>query len=110
LCAPIDILIPNFSCINKEIEKLRKQEEETNKALKAQEAIAKAALAKMCTLRAKARQLRKQKAMLKQKEQQIFNIGAKDAANIKVLERRAHLNNAVASVNPKAPAQAKVVD
>jgi hypothetical protein len=53
-CAPIDILIPNFSRIDKQIEKLRKQEEETNKALKAQEAIAKAALAKMRALRAKA--------------------------------------------------------
>jgi hypothetical protein len=86
------------------MEKLRKQEEETNKALKAQEAIAEAALAKMRALRAKAWRLRKQKAMLKQKEQQIFNTGAKDATNIEVLERRAHLNNAVASVNPEAPA------
>jgi hypothetical protein len=40
----------------------------------------------MRALRAKAQQLRKQKVILKQKEQQIFNTGAKDAANIKVLE------------------------
>ncbi|KAL1641027.1 hypothetical protein SLS61_010207, partial [Didymella pomorum] len=103
-CAPVDIPIPNFSRINREMEKLRKQEEETDKALEAQEAIAEAALSEMRALRAKARRLRKQKAILKQKEQQIFNTGAEDAADIEVLERWAHLNNAVALVNPKAPA------
>ena len=109
-CAPVDIPIPNFSRIDKEMEKLRKQEEETDEALEAQEAIAEAALAEMRALRAKARRLRKQKAILKQKEQQIFNTGAEDAADIEALERRAHLNDAVASVNPEAPAQAEVVD
>ena len=48
--------------------------------------------------------------MLKQKKQQIFNTGAEDAANIEALERQAHLNNAIALVNPKAPAQAEVVN
>lgn len=109
-CEPVDIPIPNFSRIDKEMEKLRKQEEETDEALEAQEAIAEAALAEMRALRAKARRLRKQRALLKRKEQQVFDAGAEDAADIERLEQREALNQAIASVNPEAPAQAEIVD
>jgi hypothetical protein len=64
-CVLADILLLNFSRIDAEIEKLRRQEEETNLALEAQEVIAKAAFTEMRALRAKLRQLQKQRAMLK---------------------------------------------
>jgi hypothetical protein len=64
-CVLAKILPLNFLRINAKIEKLRRQEEETDLALKAQEVIAKAALAEMRVLRAKSWRLRKQKAMLK---------------------------------------------
>ena len=48
-----NILALNFARINAKIEKLRRQEEETDLALKVQEAITKAALAEMRVLRAK---------------------------------------------------------
>jgi hypothetical protein len=85
-CVPAKIPPLNFLRINTKIEKLRRQEEETNLALKAQEAITKAALAEMRALRAKSQRLRKQKAMLKQKEQQIFNAGAADAEELERLD------------------------
>jgi hypothetical protein len=52
-CVLAKILPLNFLRIDAKIEKLRRQEEETNLALKAQEAIAEAALAEMRVLRAK---------------------------------------------------------
>jgi hypothetical protein len=52
-CILVDILLSNFSRINVEIEKLRRQEKEINLALEAQEAINKAALAEMRALFAK---------------------------------------------------------
>ena len=56
-CVLADILALNFLRINAEIEKLRRQEEETDLALEAQEAIAKAVLAEICALRVKLQQL-----------------------------------------------------
>lgn len=92
------------------MEKLRRQEEETDLALEAQEAIAEAALSEMRALRAKSRRLRKQKAMLKRKEQQVFDAGAADAEELERLDQREALNQAIASVNPEAPAQAEIID
>jgi len=109
-CVPADIPAPNFSRIDAEMEKLRNQEEETDLALEAQEAIAEAALAEMRALRAKSRRLRKQKAMLKRKEQQVFDAGAADAEELERLDQQEALNQAIASVNPEAPAQAEIVD
>ena len=87
-----DILALNFLRINAEIEKLRRQEEETNLALEAQEAITKAALAEMRALHAKLQQLQKQRAILKQKEQQVFNAGAAKAKELERLEQQEALN------------------
>ena len=91
-CVLADILALNFLRINIEIEKLRRQEEETNLALEAQEVIAKAALAEMRALRAKLRQLQKQRAMLKRKEQQVFDAGAAEAEELERLEQQEALN------------------
>ena len=109
-CVPADIPLPNFSRVDAEMERLRKQEEEADLALEAQEAVAEAALAEMRALRAKLRRLRKQKALLKRKEQQVFDADAVAAGELERLEQQEALNLAIASIIPETSVQTHVVD
>jgi len=109
-CEPVEIPLPNFSGINKEMEKLEKQEEDTEAVLEAEEALAEAALERMRAARNKLKRLRRQKRLLQKKEKRLFDGGLADAEDIEQLEALEGLNQEIASANPEAPAVAQTVD
>ena len=91
-CKPVNIPLPNFLGINREIEKLEQQEEDTEAKLEANKAVAEAALERMRSTRAKLKRLRKQKKLLQRKEKKLFNSSLADAKEIKRLEALNSLN------------------
>jgi hypothetical protein len=56
------------------------------------------------------RRLRKQKKLLKRREKEMFELGRADAEELERLEQLEQLNEAIASTNPEAPAEAAIVD
>jgi chromosome segregation ATPase len=109
-CLPAYIPIPDFSKINRELEKLKKQEE----AVKAQQDTDKKLIAeaqeRLQVSRSKMRRLRKQRKLLKQKEADVFEAGQEDAEELDRLEKRERFNQELASTNPEAPAEAAVIN
>ncbi|EFQ87559.1 hypothetical protein PTT_16903 [Pyrenophora teres f. teres 0-1] len=67
-------------------------------------------LERMRVARSKLKRLRKQKRLLKRREQQVFDAGREEAEDLERLEALEHLNQAVALTNPEVPAEAAVVD
>ncbi|KAL7780671.1 hypothetical protein CFE70_010696 [Pyrenophora teres f. teres 0-1] len=88
-CVPAQIPLPDFSKIDRGMGKLEKR---------------------MRVARSKLKRLRKQKRLLKRREQQVFDAGREEAEDLERLEALEHLNQAVASTNPEVPAEAAVVD
>jgi chromosome segregation ATPase len=109
-CLPANILIPDFSKINRKLEKLKKQEEAVEAQQDANKKLIAEAQERLQVSRSKMRQLRKQRKLLKQKEADIFEAGQKDAEELDQLEERKRFNQELASTNPEAPAEAAVVN
>ncbi|KAF2818256.1 hypothetical protein CC86DRAFT_309549, partial [Ophiobolus disseminans] len=109
-CLPAHIPKPDFSKLDRELEKLERQEDEVEASLDADEKLVEDALERIRVSRSKAKQLRKQKRLLKCREKEIFETGRAEAEELEGLEELEFFNCQVASVNPEAPAGAAVVD
>jgi hypothetical protein len=109
-CLPANILMPDFSKINRKLEKLKKQEEAVKAQQDADEKLIAEAQERLRVSQSKMRQLRKQRKLLKQKEADVFKAGQEDAEELDRLEERERFNQELASTNPEAPTEAAVVD
>jgi chromosome segregation ATPase len=109
-CLPAYIPMPDFSKINRKLEKLKKQEEAVKAQQDADEKLIAEAQERLQVSRSKMHQLRKQRKLLKQKEADIFEAGQEDAEELDQLEERERFNQELASTNPKAPAEAAVIN
>ncbi|KAF1940475.1 hypothetical protein EJ02DRAFT_455990 [Clathrospora elynae] len=107
-CVPVHIPVPDFSSINWEIEKLSEEEEAAELQLDAEEQAATDALVRTQAARAKLQRLQKQKRLLKQKEQEIFDKGRDNAEALEQLEQLELFNQEMVLANPDAPADAPV--
>jgi erythromycin esterase-like protein len=74
--------MPDFSKINRKLEKLEKQEEAVEAQQDADKKLIAEAQERLQVLRSKMRQLRKQRKLLKQKEADIFEAGREDAEEL----------------------------
>jgi chromosome segregation ATPase len=81
-CLPAYIPMPDFSKINRKLEKLEKQEEAVEAQQDADKKLIAEAQERLQVLRSKMRQLRKQRKLLKQKEADIFEAGREDAEEL----------------------------
>ncbi|KAF1934961.1 hypothetical protein EJ02DRAFT_487754 [Clathrospora elynae] len=108
-CVLVHIPVPDFLSINWEIEKLSEEEEAAELQLDADQA-ATDALVWTQAARAKLQRLWKQKRLLKQKEQEIFDKGWDNAEALEQLEQLELFNQEMALANPDALANAHVVD
>lgn len=84
-CEPVDLAPPNFQKLDKEMERLEKLEEEA-------EAAEEAAISAMKAARAKLTRLRKQKRLLKRREQKLFDGSLQHAEDLEQLEAIEGLN------------------
>jgi hypothetical protein len=109
-CLPANILIPDFLKINRELEKLEKQEEAVEAQQDANKKLIAEAQERLRVSRSKMRWLRKQRKLLKQKEADVFKAGWEDAEELDQLEKRERFNQELASTNPEAPAEAAVIN
>lgn len=109
-CSPAEVPLPDFSRLDREMAKLETAEEETEAQLEADEAAAEAVLVRMREARNKLKRLRKQKKLLKKKEQKMFDQGLETAEELERLEALEGLNQDLASTNPEAPVGAEVID
>jgi hypothetical protein len=109
-CLPANIPVPDFSKINRELTKLEAQEE----AVEAQQDTNKKVIAdaqeRLRVSRSKMKRLRKQQKLLKQKEADVFEASQEDAEGLERLEERERFIQELASVNPKAPAKAAIIN
>lgn len=106
-CEPEALALPDYSKIDKEMARLESLEEKEEACLRVEEELAESALTRARQVREKLARLRKQKKLLRRKEQEMFD---HDLSNIEELEALEELNQAVASVNPEAPLGAATVD
>ncbi|KAF1941749.1 hypothetical protein EJ02DRAFT_347058 [Clathrospora elynae] len=120
-CLPAHIPIPDFSGINRALEKLEAQENAVEAQMLADDEaaevsvieaqrVATAARERSRAARAKLSRLRKQRKLLKRKEQEIFDEGRIEAEELERLEELEGFNQEIASANPNAPIGAHVVD
>lgn len=109
-CLPADIPLPDFSKIDRELEKLEKQEEAVEAQQDADERVIAEAQERLRVSRSKMRRLRKQRKLLKRKEAEVFEAGREDAEDLERLEAQERFNQEIASANPEAPAEAAVID
>lgn len=109
-CEPVDIPAPDFSRIDKELEKLDAEEAVVEAEIDADEALVQAAFDRIAVRRSKQKRLRKQRKMLKAKEKRAFDRGLQDVEDIERLNALEGFNQEIASVNPEAPAVAQTVD
>lgn len=109
-CVPKEVPPPDFSRIDREMDKLEKSEKETEDLLTADLAAVEAVYARVRARHAKLARLRKQKRLLKEKEQVMFDRGIEDVEDLEALEALERLNSEIASVNPDADPLAQVVD
>lgn len=90
-CVPMEVPIPNFDRIDQELERLEQQEAEADNA----EA---AALQAILAARAKKDRIRKQRKMLKRREQQWVDEAGKFVEDIEALEAVEDINRDVAQL------------
>jgi hypothetical protein len=109
-CLPANILIPDFLKIDRELEKLEKQEEAVEAQQDANKKLIAEAQERLRVSRSKMRWLRKQRKLLKRKEADVFEAGWEDAEELDRLEKRERFNQELASTNPEAPAEAAVIN
>jgi hypothetical protein len=102
--------MPDFLKINRELEKLEKQEEAVEAQQDADKKLIAEAQERLRVSRSKMRQLRKQRKLLKRKEADVFEAGREDAEELDWLEERKRFNQELASTNPEAPAEAAVIN
>jgi chromosome segregation ATPase len=74
-CLPVNILLLDFSKIDRKLKKLKKQEEAVKAQQDADKKLIAEAQERLQVLRSKMRQLRKQRKLLKQKEADVFKTG-----------------------------------
>lgn len=92
ICDPLEPPLPNFSRLDKEMDRLARMEEEAELAEeKAMEALQAA--------RAKLLRLRKQRRFLKRKEQRLFDETSRHVEELEVLEGREALNDDITSLD-----------
>jgi hypothetical protein len=91
-CLPAHIPMPDFSKIDRELEKLEKQEEAVKAQQDANKKLIAEAQERLQVSRSKIRQLRKQRKLLKQKEADVFEAGQEDAEELDRLEERERFN------------------
>jgi hypothetical protein len=84
--------MPDFSKIDRELEKLEKQEEAVKAQQDANKKLIAEAQERLQVSRSKIRQLRKQRKLLKQKEADVFEAGQEDAEELDRLEERERFN------------------
>lgn len=87
-CVPVEVPVPNFEKLDQELARLERQESEAD----AEEA---AALQSLMAARAKRDRLRKQKKMLKRREQQWIDESGKFVEEIEALEAVEGINRDV---------------
>jgi hypothetical protein len=127
-CVPAHIPLPDFSKLDREIERLEEQERAVEVQMEKDEEAANVAQASILASiasaqrlvseaqersrasRAKLRRLHKQRKRLKLKEQEIFDEGRVEAEELEQLEVIEQFNQELASTNVEAPAEARVVD
>lgn len=109
-CEPENQPLPDFSKIDKEMSRLEQLEDEEEARLRVEEDMAEAALQRARQAREKLSRLRKQKKLLRRKEQEIFDRGLSTVEELEALEKLEEFNSEVASVNPDAPLGAATVD
>lgn len=109
-CEPDHLPLPDFSKIDKEMSRLEKMEDEEEARLRVEEDVAEAALSRARLAREKLSRLRKQKKLLRRKEQELFDRGLASVEDLEALEQLETLNSEIASVNPEAPLGAATVD
>ena len=102
--------MPDYSKIDKEMERLERLEDEEEARLRVEEDMAEAALVRARQAREKLSRLRKQKKLLRCKEQDMFDNNMSQIEELEALEAREELNVALSSVNPEAPLGAATVD
>jgi Na+-translocating ferredoxin:NAD+ oxidoreductase RnfC subunit len=90
-CVPMEVPIPNFDRIDREMERLEQQEAEADEAESA-------ALQAIMAARAKKDRIRKQKKMLKRREQQWVDETGQYVEDIEALEAIEGINHDVAQL------------
>lgn len=109
-CLPAHIPEPDFSRIDRELEKLEAQESVVEASLDADEKVVEEALERIRVNRSKLKRLRKQRKLLKRKEKEMLETGRVDAESLDALKSLEWFNQEIASANPEAPAAAATVD
>lgn len=92
VCEPVAIPAPDFSKLDQELLRLGAQEVEADKAESA-------ALEALLAARAKKDQLRKQRKLLKRREQQLVDESGRFIEEIESLEEAESLNREIANIN-----------
>lgn len=109
-CEPENLPLPDFSKIDKEMSRLERMEDEEEARLRVEEDMAEAALLRARLAREKLSKLRKQKKLLRRKEQELFDRGLSSVEELEALEQLEELDSEIGSVNPEAPLGAAIVD
>lgn len=109
-CEPENLPLPDFSKIDKEMERLERLEDAEEARLRVEEDMAEAALVRARQAREKLSRLRKQKKLLRRKEQELFDKGLSSASELEALEAQEALISEISSVNPEASLGAHTVD
>ena len=85
-------------------------EDEEEARLRVEEDMAEAALLRARQAREKLSRLRKQKKLLRRREQELFDRGLSTAEELEALEQLEEFNSKLSSANVEAPLGAAVVD
>lgn len=109
-CEPEELPLPDYSKIDREMERLEKEEAELEAKLRVEEDIAQAALVRARDVRDKQERLRRQRKLLRRREKEMFEKGMETVDDLEALEELERLNQDLSSVNPEAPSGAAVVD
>lgn len=109
-CQPEEVPLPDFSKIDKEMKRLEELEEAEEARLRVEEDLAEASLLRARQAREKLARLRKQRKLLRRKEQEMFDRGLSSVEELEGLEAQEAFNSAIASVNPGVSLGAASVD
>jgi hypothetical protein len=109
-CEPEEVPLPDYSKIDREMEKLEKMEDAEEAILRVEEEVAETALRRARLAREKLQTLRRQKKLLRREEQKVFDAGMETVAELEQLESLERLNSEIASTNPGAPLGAETID
>jgi len=110
VCIPGDVPVIDFSKIDREMKKLEDEELDAEASLNHEVEQAELAAQRARQAQAKLARLRKQKRLLKRKEQAMFDKGLEHVEELEQLEMLEELGQDIASVNPSAPLGAEIID